>query len=200
MDAIVDVVVLLAASPWALVVVAVLCLVDSIVPPLPSEAVVVALVTLGATGHAPHPLAIGATIALAATAGDTLAYLLGRAIPSRRLLRARRVRPLARRAAALLRARGASTVVAARFVPGLRIAVNATAGALRMPVGRFVALVATGATLWATLTVAIGVSAARLLGDAPLLSAAVGALAGLAVGLCIDAVLRRRGAVRSPRA
>ncbi|QCR19576.1 DedA family protein [Agrococcus sp. SGAir0287] len=191
-----DAAVAMAASPWVLVVVAALCVVDSIVPPLPTEAVVIAVVTLGAVGDAPHPVAVGATIALAATVGDTLAYVLGRTISSRRWLRRRRVRALARQASALLRIRGASIVVAARFVPGLRVAVNATAGAVRMDARRFVPLVAVAATLWAMLTVLVGVGAAWALGDSPALAAAVGAAAGLGIGLAIDAVLRRRGMTR----
>lgn len=193
MDAVLDSVVAMAASPWALVVVAALCVVDSIVPPLPTEAVVIALVALGAAGDAPHPVAIGATIAVAATLGDSLAYLLGRTIASRRWLRHRRIRALARQASTLLRVRGASIVVAARFVPGLRVAVHATAGAVRMDARRFVPLVATAAALWATITVLIGVGAAWALGDSPVLAALAGAIAGLGVGLAVDAILRRRG-------
>lgn len=197
MDSVLDAVVAMASSPWALLVVAALCVVDSIVPPLPTESVVIALVTLGAAGEAPHPAAIGATIAIAATLGDSLAYVLGRTLATRRWLRRRRVRTLARQASTLLRIRGASIVVAARFVPGLRVAVNATAGAVRMDARRFVPLVATAATLWATITVLIGVGAAWALGDSPVLAALVGAIAGLGVGVAVDAILRRRG-VRSP--
>ncbi len=193
MDQVVDAVVALAASPWALLVLACLCVVDSIVPPLPTESVVIALVTLGATGGGPHPVAIGATIAVAATLGDALAYLLGRTLARRRLLRIRRIRALARQASTLLRIRGASVVVAARFVPGLRVAVNATAGAVRMDARRFVSLVATAATLWATLTVLVGLGAAWVLGDSPVVAAGIGIAAGLGVGLAIDAILRRRG-------
>lgn len=192
MDAVSELVLSLAASAWALPVLFALCVVDSLVPPLPTESVVIALIALGATGAAPTPVAIGLTIVVAATLGDWLAYLLGRTLATRRWLRSRVVARGAARASGLLARHGSSILLVARFVPGARIAVNATAGALRVPFRRFAPLVAIAAALWAVVTVVLGVTAAAVFGEQPLLAAAVGVVAGLVLGLSLDAVLRRR--------
>lgn len=191
MEAVTDAVLSLAASPWALLVLFSLCAVDSLVPPLPTESVVIALIALGAGGAGPNPLAIGATIVVAATLGDWLAYLLGRTVASRRWLRSRVVARAARRASRLLDRHGSSILLVARFVPGARMAVNATAGAIRVPFRRFAPLVAGAALLWATVTVLLGTASAAVLGEQPVLAAAVGMVAGLLVGLAVDALLRR---------
>lgn len=94
--------------------------------------------------------------------------------------------------ASLLGERGAAVILAARYVPIGRVAVNVCAGSLAYPRRRFVALAALAAVTWTATGVLIGVGAGRWLGHHPLWAVAVGVAVGAGFGLVIDGVLRRR--------
>ena len=65
-----------AAASWVLPAVAVLAAVDALLPPVPSEGVVVALAAVAVAGHGPHPLLLALAAALGAFAGDTLTFVI----------------------------------------------------------------------------------------------------------------------------
>jgi membrane protein DedA with SNARE-associated domain len=127
--------------------------------PVPEEA------TLLGAGYAARlgrlPLAGAAAAAwLAVMLGDTLGYVIGRALLSR-LLRtklAARLWPEARRAWAerLVARNAARAIVVARFLVGLRGLVYFAVGASRYPFGRFLAVNAAAAALEVGGLVAIG--------------------------------------------
>lgn len=91
--------------------------------------------------------------ALAAIAGDTIGYWVGRRGGRPLLVRdglgAIHRRHAVARADRFFARYGASTVFFGRWVPGVRIVVAVTAGAARMPWPRFAAANATGALAWA---------------------------------------------------
>ncbi|SFB22590.1 membrane protein DedA, SNARE-associated domain [Cellulomonas marina] len=222
MPALTDAVTALAGTPWALLVLYVLTVVDGVLPPLPSEAAVLALAALAAGGPALDVLLVGGVAALGAFTGDQVAYTIGARLPVRRsrllrswLRRSPRLRRSLRRAGVALRQRGAAVVLPARFVPGARVAVALAAGATGMSRRRFCAITAVGAVAWATLMVSIGAGAGHLLDDRhPFLVVAAGVVGGLLVGAVLDRVLQaasrlagrlaarragRRGASAGPR-
>jgi membrane-associated protein len=182
-----------AGAPWVLLVVAGLCFIDGIIPPLPSESVVVALAAVGAAVGEPHLVLLGAVAAVGAFAGDQTAYTIGRHSPLRRV--ADSDRPRVQRAMARARTelgrRGAMIIIAARYIPVGRIAVNFTAGALRYPRPKFVLFDAIAATSWAAYSVALGALAGSWLEDNPLLGAAVAVTLAIVLGALLDRLIQR---------
>ena len=184
----------LAASPWALVVLLVCCWVDGFFPPVPSESLVIATATLTVAGPGPPLWAVVAVAAAGAFLGDLTAFAIGRRVPVDRLPLLRRGRGLAsvEWARRSLERRGGTAVLAARYVPVGRVAVNVAAGAVGFPSRRFVGFAAIAAVTWALWSVLLGVAAGALLHDRPLLAVVVGVVVGTLLGLAVDAVASRR--------
>jgi membrane protein DedA with SNARE-associated domain len=185
-----------AATPWALVVLFVLTVVDSTLPPLPSESVLIALAAFGASTGSPVLIVLAAVAALGAWSGDNLAYTLARHSPLRRLRDTRRprLRSAFGVAARELDRRGGLFIVVGRYIPVGRVAVNLTAGASEFPRRRFLGLTALAGITWAVYSVGIGALAGAWLEDNPLLGAAAGVVVAVLIGAVIDRVLRRRAA------
>lgn len=182
-----------AGAPWVLLVVAALCFIDGIIPPLPSESVVVALAAVGASVGEPNLLVLGAVAAVGAFAGDQTAYTIGRHSPLRRVAESRR--PRVQRAMARARKelgrRGAMIIIAARYIPVGRIAVNFSAGALHYPRPRFVLFDTIAATSWAAYSVALGALAGHWLEDNPLLGAVIAVTIAILLGSLLDHLIQR---------
>lgn len=183
----------MAGSPWAYPALTLFALIDGFFPPIPSESVVIALASLSVTHGAPNLLLIGLAGAIGAWTGDQIAYQIGSKVNVRRL----RIFRNERGAKALswaehaLAHRGSSFILAARYIPIGRVAVNMTAGALGYPRKRFVGLTALAAVTWSCYGTLIGVGAGVWLEDHPLIAVVVGVVVGTVVGLGIDWVLRR---------
>ncbi|EYR63225.1 hypothetical protein N866_01945 [Actinotalea ferrariae CF5-4] len=183
----------LVGSPWAFVALWVLATLDGFFPPVPSETVVIALAAVSAATGRPELWLVVVVAALGAFTGDQVAFAIGRRLPLQRIpvLRGERAGRALDRARLALAARGASYIIAARFVPIGRVAVNMTAGAAGYSHRRFTALAAFGSVVWALYSTALGVGAGVWLHDRPLVAAALGVVVGLVLGLVVDAVLRR---------
>lgn len=183
----------LGASPWLLLLVFGLTVLDGLLPPVPSETVLIGAVVLVVGGGGPHVLLVVMVAALGAWLGDFLAYSLGRRLPIRRLpgMRGQRGGQAMARAASALDRRGTSIVITGRFIPVGRVAINLSAGALGLARSRFLLAAGVAALLWASYSAIIGVGAQALLGGSPLLSAALGTFVGILTGLAVEAVLRR---------
>ncbi|GAA1850664.1 DedA family protein [Myceligenerans crystallogenes] len=182
----------LASSPWVYLAMFGFATLDGFFPPLPSESV---LITLAVSAHSSGvpllPLVLVAG-AVGAWTGDQIAYQIGRAIGVRRIpfLRSERGRRMVDRAEKLLEKRGASLILAARYVPIGRIAVNMTAGAVGYPRKRFMAIAGVAGVLWALYSAGIGILAAAWLGHEPLLAIGVGLVLGVAAGFVVDKVVQ----------
>ena len=182
-----------AAASWVLPVVVLFAAVDALVPPVPSEGVVVALAAVAMAGDGPNLLLLALAAGVGAFAGDTLTFVVGRRHGPRRLQRLRhpRVRLALDGAATTLERRAAVVVLTARYVPLGRVAVNLTAGATGFAPRRFVGLAALGATTWAAWSVGVGALAGRWLDGNPLLGSAAGIALALVLGLAVDRLARR---------
>lgn len=188
----------LAASPWVYAAMFGFATVDGFFPPLPSESV---LITLAVSAHStgvPWLWLVLIAGALGAWSGDQIAYQIGRAIGTERVpfLRSDRGRRIVARAERLLTRRGASFILAARYVPIGRVAVNMTAGAVDYPRRRFMIIAAIASVMWSLYSAGIGILAAAWLGHEPLLAIGVGIVFGVAAGFVIDKVVmwfQRRG-------
>ncbi len=183
----------LAASPWIFVVLFAFSVVDGFFPPIPSESVVIALASLSVSTGSPTLWVVVAVAALGAFVGDQVAYQIGAAVHVRRLrlFRGRRGQAVLDWAERALRTRAASFIIAARYIPVGRVAVNMTAGALGLRRRRFVLLTGIAAVTWAVYSTLIGIGTGAVLGHSPLVGVAVGVAGGFAVGLAVDWALRR---------
>jgi len=184
----------LAGAPWVYLALFALATIDGLFPPIPSESVVIALAALSVSTGAPSLALVLVSAAAGAFAGDQIAYAVGRRIDVRRLriLRNPRGQRTVDRAERALARRGPSFILAARFVPIGRVAVNLTAGAVRYPRRRFAGLTALAAVAWSLYSVVIGLLAGAWIQDQPLVAIAVGVVGGLLSGLALDWGLRHR--------
>jgi len=197
MDVINDLVLLAVASPWLLPVMFAVAVIDGFFPPVPSETVLVAAVAVAAsTGAFPAIALLCVVAAVGATIGDNIAYGIGRKVGTTRFrwMRGPRVSAAFARAGAALGDRGAPLILGARYIPVGRVAVNMSAGALRYPWRRFLPLSGIAAMSWAVYSAAIGLVAGQWLTDQPLLSAVIGVVFAVSIGVIIDriAAVRRR--------
>jgi membrane protein DedA with SNARE-associated domain len=182
----------LAASAWVHPAMFGFATIDGFFPPLPSESVVITLtVSAHATGT-PWLPGILVMAAIGAWCGDQIAYAIGKGIGTDRIpfLRTRRGRKAVAWARRALLHRGASLILAARYVPVGRVAVNMTAGAVAYPRRRFMVFSAIAAVTWAIYSMLIGLAAASWLGHDPLLAMAAGVVAGVVIGFLVDQLVQ----------
>ncbi|WP_051297924.1 DedA family protein [Brevibacterium album] len=187
----------LGASPWLLLAVAVLSCIDGFFPPVPSESIVIAGASLAVTGDAAWYFLPALALAAAAGAfcGDLIAYRIGARVPVERLpgFRGRRGRIVLERTRLALRRNGTTFVMAGRFIPVGRVAVNLTAGAVGFPFARFRIVAAAASLLWGCLSVALGLAAGHVLGHSPLLAMVVGIVVGALAGFGVDRLISAVG-------
>lgn len=178
LDQLSDLLVSLTASPWVLLVVVTVCLIDGFFPPVPSETTVVAAFAAAAIG---------------AVVGDSIAFAVGSRLGLQRFrwMRTPRVRRATGWIARRMQTSPATLVLVGRYIPVGRVAVNAMAGASGLPYRRFVRLAAVAGALWALMCVAIAGLSAAWLGD-PVLAALLAIAVMLGLGGCIDLISRRR--------
>lgn len=174
------------ATAGLLALVAVLVTVDAILPVLPSETAVVSAGVLAASpGRVPLAALIG-VVAVAAVAGDLLAFAVGRrhaATWDRHRERRTRRGAALRWASAALSRNTTALVASARFVPGGRTAVTLSAGAMRLPWRLVARCAAVGALAWASAFSLLGFAGGRVFADNLVLALLAGVLAvGVATG------------------
>lgn len=182
----------MSATPWVFVALYAFATIDGFFPPIPSESVVIALAaTSMAEGH-PNFWVLGAVAAAGAFTGDQIAYSLGRRLPVHQLrfMQGRRQRAALAWADRALADRGAAFIIAARYVPIGRVAVNMTAGAVGFSRPRFTVLAAIAAVSWSVYSVLLGIGAGVVLGENTLLAVVVGVAGGLLLGLLIDPLIQ----------
>jgi membrane protein DedA with SNARE-associated domain len=142
--------------------VAALVLLESVVPPIPSEVVLPAagaLVTLGQLD--------GMLTFVLATVGSVLGalvlYGVARAFGRERTRRMMLIVPLidvddVDRAEAWFARRGEMAVLVGRLIPGVRSLVSLPAGAAAMPLPRFVLMTAVGSAIWNAALIGAGMA------------------------------------------
>ncbi|WP_063760000.1 DedA family protein [Streptomyces sclerotialus] len=189
-------------SPWLWLTVLLVAGLDALLPFMPSETTVVTVAVL--TGADLPQLALLAVVAtLGALGGDCLSHGIGRwAGPKAigRLLRGEKGRQRYEWGRAMVGRHATTLVVAARFLPGGRVASGLSTGSLRFPFRRFVVLDAAGAALWAVISTAIGYLGGAAFAEEPV----KGLLLAFALALVVVALLetarrlaaRRRAATR----
>ena len=182
----------LVGSPWLYVALYAFVTIDGFFPPIPSESVVIALASLAVSAGEPPIWFVIAVASAGAFTGDLIAFLIGTKIPVRSMvfMQGRRQQRTLAWAERALDRRGATFILAARYVPIGRVAVNMTAGAVGFPRRKFVGLAAIAAVMWSLYSVALGTVAGVWLGHNPLLAMVVGVVVGVLLGFAIDPIVR----------
>jgi membrane protein DedA with SNARE-associated domain len=181
----------LVASIWLYPSVFAVSLFDAVIPVFPSESVIIGAASAWRSVGHPNLFFLFFAGAIGAWCGDQTAYFIGTRLDVRTIKIFRRPKVLAALdwAERSLEHRGALYIIAARFIPMGRVAVNLTAGALRYPHRRFMAVDAVATSIWAGWGILIGTVAASLLGNNLLLSIAVGVTGGVVLGLAVEKVM-----------
>ena len=190
-----DLVIAASASLWAYFWIFIVSMVDGFFPVVPSETIVITMATIGWKEGAPWLPAVWLMAAAGAWCGDQIAYILGSKIHIRslRLFRGPRGQRTLDWAEHALKNRGAAFIIAARFIPFGRLAVNLSAGALGYNRRRFMIVDAIAVSIWATYGVLLGITASSIFKDNLLASIAVGVVGGVALGWLIDKILGKFG-------
>ena len=170
---------------------------DAVIPVFPGETTLSAASTLAAEGK----LEIGLVMlagALGAIVGDSSLFWIARTNVDKvqgQLDRALENPRLAAAWDALDRSTGL-LLVAGRFVPGMRFAVNATMGLSDIPYRRFLLWSTVGGTVWSVYTCALAYKVATTLSGYPLASIVISSLITSAA-LCVVFFVDRRRRQRS---
>lgn len=184
------------ASPWLYLVLLAVTIIDGFFPPVPSETVLVAAAAVATSTGEGNFLLLGVVAAVGAAIGDNIAFWIGRRIGTERFAWMRRPRVAAAFAHAqrALDRRSATLILGARYIPVGRVAVNMTAGGLGFPWRRFLPLSLVAGLSWSAFSLVIGLLAGAWIKDQPLLSAGLGIVVALVIGVVIDriAAARRR--------
>jgi len=148
----------LSSSPWFYLVIAVGVTLDSVLPVMPSETLVIA----GGVAAGLGDLSIGLVILTAfvgAVAGDHLSYLVGRRASGWFVQRAEKKEKTANRlrwASNQIRVRGGLLLVTARFVPAGRTVLTLASGITRQRLAWFTSWVILAVSIWATYASLLG--------------------------------------------
>ncbi|MEV7039362.1 VTT domain-containing protein [Amycolatopsis sp. NPDC051061] len=183
-------------SPWLWVLVFAVSGSDALLPFMPSETTVVTVAVL--LGPDPARLALLAAVAAGgAWAGDCLGYAVGRAAGPRAIARLQRGPEGQRRyawAQDQVRRNGGLLIIAARYLPGGRVASALANGGLGYPLRRFVPLDLAGAAIWAVYSVLIGLAGGAAFADEPMKGLLLSFSLGLGLVFAIEAGRRLRSA------
>ncbi|MGN9816436.1 DedA family protein [Streptomyces sp. SD11] len=189
----------LIASPALYAVLIAVSLLDSFLPLIPSEPVVIIAGVAGATGQTNIMLVIVATT-VGAFLGDIVPYSIGR-LMGKRVLKRLPVGTKRRKAydwfERELEARGGFVLVSTRFIPVGRYLATGTAGVVRYPLRRFMMYVAISTSTWSAYTALSGYLGGVFFQENTLLAIGVGVGLAFAVTGVVEFAryVRRR---RSP--
>lgn len=182
------------ASPWLYALIAAAVAVDSTIPAIPAETLVLTAGTYAAH-DGPHPVLLVVAAVIGALLGDNVTHQLGRSSgPVARWMRRSRLGDgMFRWARRGLLDRGGALIIGARFIPGGRTATAFTSGVVGYPRSRFLLFSSLAAVAWALYYAGIGYAGGVVFHEQPLIGMAVGIGLALIVGLLIEGIRHLRG-------
>ena len=161
---------------------------DAVIPVLPGETTLNTAAVLASQDHLALVLVILAG-GLGAIVGDSAVYWIARSSHGRikQKLEAVLQGPRASRAIDLFRRRGPVFIVFGRYVPGVRLVINFSAGAIiHLPYREFLTWSSIGGVLWATYTACLAYVVGTALADFPLASIVLsGAITTIGIAILI---------------
>jgi membrane-associated protein len=181
-------------SPWLYTVLMAVSFLDSFLPLIPSEAVVIVAGVYAATGQTNIVLVIAATT-VGAFLGDCVPYTIGRLLSEPVL---RRLPPGSKRRTAHdwfareLESRGGFLLVTTRFIPVGRYLATMSTGLVGYPLAKYVLFVALATGSWSAYTALTGYLGGVVFRDNTLLAIGVGIGVALLVTAATEGVRRLR--------
>lgn len=188
------------SGDWAYLTVFLLVLADAICPVFPGETTLSAASTLAVQGV----LDLGLVMvvgALGAIVGDSALYWIARRCRKRLQprLEAARDNPKVNAALQLLGSRPSVLLIAGRFVPGARFAVNATLGLSAYRYPSFLLWSTIGGVVWSVYTCGLAYLVGTSLADFPLASVIISsAITAMAIGAILLLLRRSRNEGDAP--
>lgn len=179
-------------GPATYVAIGLLVFGDAVIPILPGETTINAAATFAAMGE----LVLGWVIVAAAVGaiiGDSTLYWIARASSRRFGAHFDRAlhNPRVEQVFALLGRRAGLLLVAGRYIPGARFAINASLGITAYPYPRFLAWSALGGAVWAAYTAVLAYLVATAFAGFPLASIVIsGAITTIAIAVVITNLRR----------
>jgi membrane protein DedA with SNARE-associated domain len=165
--------------------------IDGFLPVTLSEAVVIGLGALSATGS-PNLGALAMAVVAGGMAGDRVSYLLGRKAGGR--VTSGMLAVAKEKAERALLRYGGVAILVGRFLPYGRTATALTSGSVSMPLGRFRLFTALASAAWAAYAIGLGRLGGATFADSPLLGAVFGMVLGMILAGTHTVVEKRRAA------
>lgn len=179
-----------ADSGWLPLIIFVIAMLDSVIPVVPSETMVIVGGVAAGIGDQNLAVIIAAG-ATGAFVGDNLAYQLGRsseAFLRRTLFRGAKGERRIEWAREQLDARGGLLLITARFVPGGRTVITVMSGATQRPRRWFMTYISLAAIIWASYAATLGFVGGKRFEDNHLKAFLVAFAMALSVTGIIEAV------------
>ena len=190
-----------SGSPWFYAVILVIAVLDSVIPVVPSETMVI----IGGVSAGLHDLSWPLVVAVGAAGaftGDLLSYTIGHRASDRLQRRYERTEKGRRRLAwaeRQIRSRGGLLLVTARFVPGGRTVLTLTCGITKQPRRWFVRWTAVAAVIWSSYATMLGFIGGRTFQDDHTKAFVVAFVIAISATVLIESarfLLHRRGGAR----
>lgn len=179
-----------SSSPWFYLIIFVIAILDSVLPIVPSETLVIIGGVSAGLGNLWIPLVI-IVAAAGAFIGDNMSYLIGREASGWVVRRQNRTEKGARRMAAIVeqvRERGGLLLITARFIPGGRTVLTLTCGVTKQPRRWFVGWAAVAAVIWGHYAALLGFIGGKSFEDNHTLAFMIAFAAAFSVTALIEVV------------
>ncbi|MFP7365096.1 DedA family protein [Corynebacterium callunae] len=190
----------LMTAPLFYPILALVVIIDCIIPLIPSETILSLSGAWSGSSGIPNILGIIGIATAAAIVGDNICYFFG----TRLIKIVNRVPGDSSRGKALtwarknLNERDVSTIIIARFIPWARWFVTIILGSVSYSWPRFLLWDSIGAFIWATQGTLLGYAGGRLFQDQPLIGLVLGASLGIAFGFVLQWLNRKWEQRRAP--
>lgn len=184
----------LSGNTWFLGVILIIAILDSVIPVVPSESMVIIGGVSAGLGDQNIVLVIVVAM-IGAFVGDNMAYQLGHSagpLLKRFFFRGAKGEKRLAWAEQQLRTRGGMLLITARFVPGGRTAITTTSGLTAQPRRRFVLFVGIASVIWATYAALLGFIGGKTFADNHTLAFLMAFGAALSVTVLIEVVRKVR--------
>ena len=179
-----------SSSPWFYLIIFVIAVLDSVLPIVPSETLVIIGGVSAGLGNLWIPLVI-AVAAAGAFIGDNMSYLIGREASDWVIRRQTRTEKGARRMASIVEQvheRGGLLLITARFIPGGRTALTLSCGVTKQPRRWFIGWAAVAAVIWGNYAALLGFIGGKSFEDNHTLAFVIAFVSAFSITLVIELV------------
>ena len=191
-----------SSSPWFYVIIYVIAVLDSVLPVVPSET----LVIIGGVSAGLGELSITFVVlaaGLGAFTGDNMSYLIGRRASgavTRRYERTEKGRKRLHTVIKQIHERGGLLLITARFIPGGRTILTLTCGITRQDRRWYVGWITAAASIWALYASLLGFIGGKTFEENHTLAFVVAFVTAVSVTVLIEVVRAVLKRIRTPRA